>query len=69
MKDWRRVYNTNLEHRAEIVKSIIIENQIMAVVVNKSDSMYKMFETYEVHVAPENLLKALKIIEDDISFK
>jgi predicted glycosyltransferase len=69
MKDWCRVYDTELEHRAEIVKSILIENQIMAVVVNKSDSMYKVFEKYELHVAPENVLKALKIIEDDISFK
>ncbi|MFW5759823.1 MAG: hypothetical protein ACOCXH_02450 [Cyclobacteriaceae bacterium] len=46
-----------------------MENQIMAVVVNKSNSMYKMFGKYEVHVAPEHLLKALKITEDDISFK
>lgn len=69
MKDWRKVYATTQEHRAEIVKSILIENQIMAVVVNKSNSMYRMFDKYEVHVSPEHLLKALKIIEDDINFK
>ncbi len=69
MKDWRSVFATEKEHRAKIVKSVLMENQIMAVVVNKSNSMYKMFGKYEVHVAPEHLLKALKITEDDISFK
>jgi hypothetical protein len=69
MKDWRSVYATEKEHRAEIVRSVLLENQIVAVVVNKSNSMYRMFGKYEVHVAPENLLRALKIIEDDISFK
>lgn len=69
MKDWRSVYATEMEYRAEIVKSVLMEKQIMAVVVNKSNSMYRMFGKYEVYVAPEDLLRALKIIEDDISFK
>lgn len=68
MKNWGKVYSTTVAYRAEIVKSILEENDIAAVIVNKKESVYQLFGSYEVHVAPDDLLKAIKIVENDITF-
>lgn len=68
MKGWANVYKTDLLYRAEMVKSVLQHNDLQAVVVDKKDSNYG-FGYYEVHVAADAVLKAIKIIQDDISFK
>ena len=39
-----------------------------AIVVNKKDNAYQ-FGDYEVHVHPDSVLKAIKIINEDINFE
>lgn len=68
MKGWAKVYKTHLMYRAEMVKSVLENNELQAVVVDKKDSNYG-FGYYEVHVVADSVLKALKIIQDDISFE
>lgn len=68
MASWQKVYQNNLEHKASIVKSILDDYDLNPVIVNKKDSSYQL-GYYEVHVAPDNVIKALKIIEEEIDFK
>jgi len=68
MSSWQKVYDDNQEYRASIVKSILEENHIDAVIVNKKDTNYQ-FGSFEVHVTPDNVMKAIKIIQDEIEFK
>ena len=65
--NWQQVYTTDLHYRAEIVKAVLAEHDIHAVIVDKQDSAYH-FGHIEVYVAPEQVLIAIKIIEDGIDF-
>lgn len=65
--NWQKVYITNLHYRAEIVKAVLTEHDIPSVIVDKQDSAYH-FGHIEVYVAPEQVLIAIKIIEDGIDF-
>ena len=67
MDGWQKVYEHEIEHKAEIVKSILDENALNPVIVSKKDSAYNNFGKYEVFVAADNVLRALKIINDQTS--
>ena len=67
MKDWSVVYKSTNIARAEIVKGVLIDRQIDTVIINKQDSAYK-FGQIEVLVRKANVIGALKIINDEITF-
>jgi hypothetical protein len=67
MSNWRRVYSTKQPYRAEIVKAVLEDKGMHPVLVNKKDSNYH-FGFYEVYVAPDFVIPAIKIIEDEINF-
>jgi len=64
MSKWQKVYTSELLHQAEIVKSRLDESKLNVVLLNKKDSSYNNFGAYEVYVKPDDVMKALKIIED-----
>ena len=68
MTSWQRVYTHANLYRAEIVRAILEENELSPILVDKKDSTYH-FGHYEVYVLPENVLKAIKIIQDEIQFE
>lgn len=68
MKNWRKVFENGSPVRAEIVKSVLEENNIPAVVLNKKESVYQIHGQYEVMVPTEQALWALNIIENEITF-
>lgn len=68
MDKWLRVFTSDLLYRAEIVKAVLEDNELSPVLINKKDTLYQIGH-YEIHVAPENVLKAIKIIKDDICFE
>jgi hypothetical protein len=68
MKSWISVYKTQLAYRAEIVKAVLQDNDLPAVIVDKKESVFKT-GFFEVHVAADDVMKANKIIQDDISFE
>lgn len=68
MENWIKVFESEMQVRAEIVKGILEENEIPAVVVNKKETVYQVFGTYEVHVNREDLLKATNLIQNEITF-
>jgi hypothetical protein len=68
MKDWQIIYKTGNGFHAEMVKGILDENEMQPVLVDKKDTSYH-FGLFEIYVAPENVMRALKIIEHDIRFE
>lgn len=70
MTGWSVVYKTPIMSRAEIVRGILEELGIAAVVLNKKDTTLHMFNgQVEVLVQQDDVVKALKIVEDEITFE
>jgi hypothetical protein len=64
--NWVKIYTSNQFFKSEIVKQVLIDHEIDAIVLNKQDSSYKFGEV-EVHINQENFDKALAIIlENDL---
>jgi hypothetical protein len=59
--DWVVVYSSNQLYDTELVKSILDENEIENISMNKQDSAY-LFGEIEVYVSSENAFKARQLI-------
>lgn len=59
--NWVKVYSTNAEYKAEIMKALLEEEGIQAFLINKKDSSYH-FGEIELYVHGENVIKANRII-------
>ncbi|GMQ28728.1 putative signal transducing protein [Algoriphagus confluentis] len=68
MQNWIRVFEDQNQIRAEIVKGVLEENQIPAVVLNKKETVYKIYGTFEVLVPHDQALVALQLIQNEITF-
>ncbi|GAB3008595.1 DUF2007 domain-containing protein [uncultured Cyclobacterium sp.] len=68
MSKWQRVFESSTPIRAEIVKGVLEEKGITAVIVNKKDPVYKIHGNIEVMVLAEEAQRALNIVENEISF-
>lgn len=69
MNNWTKVFSSQQEYKAEIVKDVLADKQFDPVIVNKKDTAYNIFGEYEVYVAPEYVVLALRVIENDIKFE
>lgn len=67
MSNWQTVFTSKDAHRAEIVKDILGNANIQAMVVNLKDSAYHL-GNLEVRVAHDSVLRAIKIIKEEIKF-
>ncbi|SHM35774.1 Putative signal transducing protein [Cyclobacterium lianum] len=68
MGKWHKVFVTDAPIRAEIVKGVLEEKGIAAVILNKKDPVYKIHGNIEVMVVREDAVRALNIIDHEISF-
>ncbi|MFY0602233.1 MAG: hypothetical protein JXR03_21335 [Cyclobacteriaceae bacterium] len=68
MSKWQKVYQDQLEYRVEIVRAVLEDRGFQPVMVNKKDSNYQ-FGHFEVQVSPDNVIRALKIINEEIKFE
>ena len=68
MSSWESVFSSEQAHRVEIVKATLGEHNINAVIVNKRDTAYHI-GLLEVCVASKDVLKATKIIKNDLHFE
>ena len=68
MSKWQTVFSSQLLHKAEIVKGVLEEHNLNPVIIDKQDSMYK-FGYFEVLVNPDEVIKAIKIIENEINIE
>jgi hypothetical protein len=69
MSKWQNVFHTDNEYRAKIVRDILHDSGLDPVIVNTKDRAYNNFGGYDVAVQPGNVIMALKIINDEISFE
>lgn len=68
MDKWQKVFETDSSIRAEIVKGVLEENGIVAIIVNKKESVYQIHGHYELMVSSSQTIKAINIIENEITF-
>jgi hypothetical protein len=68
MESWIKVFEDQNQIRAEIVKGVLEENGISAVVMNKKETVYHVFGTYEVLVPQGYALPAMQLIQNEITF-
>ena len=57
-KDWVQVYSTDKMFQAEILKQVLADHEIEAVIINKMDSSYKSFGEIEIYVKNIHVIKA-----------
>jgi hypothetical protein len=60
---WECIFITDQAYRAEIIRMVLQDNNIEAVVVNKKDSAYIQIGHVEVHVRSEDVILARIILE------
>lgn len=68
MSKWQSVYKVGLEHRATIVRDVLLDQEIDAIIVSKKDSTHG-FGFLEVQVPADHVILAIKIIEEKIKFE
>lgn len=68
MSSWQSIYRDQLQYRAEIVRAVLDEYEMNPVLLSKMDHAHHI-GYYEVHVAPDHVLRAIKIINDEIQFE
>ena len=69
MANWQRVFSNDQRHRAQLVQSILEEFGLNPVLLSKKDSSYNNFGSFEIYVCPDQLLQAIKVINDNIDIK
>ncbi|HNS17918.1 MAG TPA: DUF2007 domain-containing protein [Bacteroidales bacterium] len=61
MDNWTIIYSSNQLYKAELMKQLLAESDIQAIVVNKKDSAYLIGEV-ELYVNVEDAFQARQII-------
>lgn len=68
MTKWQKVYEVSSPVRAEIVKGVLEQNEIIALIINKKESAYQIHGYYEVMVPNDQVFRAVNIIKNEITF-
>ena len=68
MKNWTKVFEDQNQIRVEIVKGVLEDKGVVALVLNKKESVYQVIGTYEVLVPTDQTLYALQLIQHEITF-
>lgn len=61
--DWQMVFSTDQAYQAYIIKDVLKDHEIEAVVIDKQDSFYVTVGDIEVYVEPDNVIKAKHLIK------
>ena len=62
-KDWVKVYTTNDAFKAGLVKDLLENNDIPAVILNKKETLTVIIGVAEVYVEREDAVKAVNLIK------
>jgi len=61
-QNWVKIYSTTVTYRAELLKGMLQENGIEAVLINKKDSAY-LFGEVDLYVQGDQVIKAQHLIK------
>jgi hypothetical protein len=64
-KGWQRIYFTDKPHLIQIAKSILEENHIESVIVDKRDSSYVTLGELELFVKDDDITLAKFLLEEN----
>jgi len=59
-KNWIKIFSSHNYYQAEIVKQMLIENQIDTVLLNKQDSSHRTFGAIEVYIHQQDFSNAIE---------
>ena len=62
MDGWVKVFTSGDRFSVELVKGMLSENNIEAIIMDKCDSAYGIFGDVELYVSTENAVRALHLI-------
>ena len=62
-KDWVMIFNTNNLQLSEIAKSVLENNDIEAISMNKMDSAY-LFGEIEIYIKREHVVRAKHLLKN-----
>lgn len=68
MKNWAKVFEDQNQIRVELVRGILEDKGLTAFIINKKESVYQVFGTYELMVPSDQTLSALQLIQHEIRF-
>ena len=64
-KDWKQVFLTGQEYRAEMAKEILENNGINAVIINQQDGAFlNITGNIEIYVHEDDVNKAVEILKE-----
>ncbi len=61
-KNWVRVYKSTNYYQSEIVKQMLVQHAVEAVLLNRQDSSYLNFGNVEVYVHQEDFHNAIELL-------
>lgn len=59
-KNWIKIFTSSNYYQAEIVKQMLVENQIDTVLLNKQDSSHRTFGDIEVYIHQQDFSNAIE---------
>lgn len=62
-QEWAMIFTSNQLYEIELIKGLLLENNIESFTVNKQDSLY-FFGDIELYVAIDDIMKAKLIISE-----
>ncbi|MBE9586571.1 DUF2007 domain-containing protein [Mucilaginibacter sp. UR6-1] len=61
-KNWVKIFTSFNFYQSEIIKQVLTEHQIDAVLLNRQDSSHRAFGNIEVYVHQEDFSHAIEIM-------
>jgi hypothetical protein len=61
---WTKIFATTDLQKSELLKALLEENEIHCLSINKQDSAYPVFGEIELYVSSADIIKALKVINE-----
>lgn len=65
-KDWVKIYSDAALHKVEMLKALLEEKEINAVIINNQDSFYKTIGEVELYVNRDFVILAKQLINKAI---
>lgn len=61
-KNWVKIYTSTDYYQAEIIKQVLIEHEIDAVLLNRQSSSHRNFGNIEVYIHEEDFSRAIELM-------
>jgi hypothetical protein len=61
-RNWVKIYRSTNYYQAEIIKQVLLENEIGAVLLNRQSSSHQTFGDIEVYIHQEDFSNAIELM-------